>query len=217
MKKLCILSLLLILIGCDKKSNFILDETTVELTEEQSEIIVNSKEFQKFYSLNLEYFDQIKSSFRKGYTIDQLTEAGIRSYNRNDHKLFYEIIFDSHIKGQEFITELQNARTQLYKKFPILNQVEATKNTDFTDSNIRAFFSKVENSAQNTNSFMLNTEPEEDEGDTPVCGSSWQQVKVLACSAGCGVATGGVGAAICGWGCWCMLCTENSGLADMIC
>ena len=49
--------------------------------------------------------------------------------------------------------------------------------------------------------------------DEIVCGSRWQQVILLACMAAAGSTCGAV-AALCGWGCWCMLCTENSAVFD---
>jgi hypothetical protein len=54
------------------------------------------------------------------------------------------------------------------------------------------------------------------EDDKPVCGSYWQQVKLLSCMALCSVATGGWGTVLCGWACWCMLCPESV-TGDLIC
>lgn len=51
--------------------------------------------------------------------------------------------------------------------------------------------------------------------DEPVCGSHWQQAKLLACSAAASFC--GPTALLCGWGCWCMLCGDNSAVADAIC
>jgi hypothetical protein len=54
-------------------------------------------------------------------------------------------------------------------------------------------------------------------GDSPTCGSWWQQAKLITCAALCSVSTAGAGTVLCGWACWCMLCPTNSELSKIIC
>ena len=103
----------------------------------------------------------------------------------------------------------------MYKKFPILNLLNNKTDGSLSEIKIATFYenlaSNIDKIYGNNFGSQLKVEPE------IVCGSYWQQVKLAACSGTCGIATAGAASVLCLWGCWCMLCTENSAVYDAIC
>jgi hypothetical protein len=109
--------------------------------------------------------------------------------------------------------QLEEAHNNLCKKFPILYQIQTESFSEILDVQVATFFDKLETgdfSSTIENYYALKS------GEI-TCGSYWQQVKLAACASGCSFATAGIGTPLCGWACWCMLCNENSDVADIIC
>lgn len=214
MKKLILLFFICIVsLSCgNQDSELIAPDELVELSEEQSLEIVNSDEYQAYFTLRYEFLESVKIALSKGYNAEQLTQISIVSLSNNDHEIFYETIFNSYSNGVKYVEKLKEAQLNLFAKFPILYSIDTEQKTDLSESQVSAFYKNLETRGFDSNDYLSNGRI-----NAVVCGSYWQQVKLLGCSGLCGVATAGAGAVLCGWACWCMLCHEYSFVADAIC
>lgn len=125
---------------------------------------------------------------------------------------FYTVIFNDYCEGEFYVERLTNATKAVYNKFPVLNTITSKGAEELSKGSIERFYMNISKGELSKSSLENGKKSAE-----PVCGSYWQQVKLLACATGCSFVTAGVGTPLCGWACWCMLCTENSMVADVIC
>ncbi len=184
------------------------------MSEELCFEIVSSNECQTYFNLRFEFLSNVENAIKNGFSVSLLTELSMVAITDHDVEPFYTIVFDDHCEGEFYVARLAEATTALYKKFPVLNTVVPVGTEELSKENIERLYMNIYN---RTLSKSLTMESDPYEMDEPVCGSYWQQVKLLACASACSFATAGVGTALCGWACWCMLCTENSAVADAIC
>lgn len=198
-----------------KKAN-----TDFGFSEKESFEIVKSKEAQKLITLQNTFLDKIKIALKKGYTMEELKTAAIKAVEKKDQKEFMSAIFGSEIEGNDFVTELEKSRKDFLIKFPFFEKnsqhVTCVECQKATTLEINSFFSKFKiydrnrlKNLPNGIAYSMAEEVEEIDGGGPVCGSYWQQAKLIACAALCSASTVGVGTVLCGWACWCMLCPES--------
>jgi|GEM_PF-5348515 len=207
MKKLIFLPLIIVIsLSCDNQTSKLIkiDEPAI-LSEEQSFEIVNSNEYTAYFSLRYKFLKLVKTALNNGYSVENLTEISIGSISKNDHETFYKTIFNDYSKGVEYVEKLKEAQIKLYTKFPILNTINPESEPNLTESQVSVFYTNLEAVAIESGGSFSN-----EVTNGIVCGSYWQQVKLLRCAGLCGAATAGAGAILCGWACGCMLCTENS-------
>lgn len=222
MKKIFVFLLFyLFLFSCENVEDKDVMNDNFVLSEEESFKIVSSSEFQELLTLKILFLKRTVELLENGYSAEELFEISMLSMNEGNHKQFYEVFFDSNSEGVHFIEKLQEAQFNLFDKHPVLMTINAECEKTLSEDRALSFYSGLEQSPETILDFYTNTKSETtDLSDTPnklVCGSHWAQVKLLTCAGLCGVATVGAGAALCGWACWCMLCTENSAVADAIC
>ncbi len=205
--------LAIVALSCDNQASKLIEiPESVILTEKESFEIVSSNEYKEYFSLRYQFLKLVKNAIDSGYNAKILTEISIESIQTNDHKVFYTAIFKEDSKGIHYLDKLTEAQLNLYKKFPVLYSINTDNDPTLSKSQISSFYHSIENSKINsTGNFSSNQENE------VLCGSYWQQVKLLGCAGLCGTATAGAGAVLCGWACWCMLCYENSAVFDSIC
>ncbi len=211
MKRIIIL-ILVIIYSCESKNN---NETfePVELSEKESFEIVSSLEYKKYMEMRFVFLKRVLFLLNNGYCSDQLTQICIDSVNENKHDVFYETFFGSCDEGENYNAGLIEAKINLLNKFPVLDLMFSEYEGDMPEIEISNFFNNIElNYCDVDQPDMI---PQK-KGEV-VCGSYWNQVKLAACAGLCSFSTAGAGTALCGWACWCMLCTENSSVADVIC
>ena len=107
--------------------------------------------------------------------------------------------------------EFESAKSDLYAAFPVMSRMSGEAPECLMGAEQFAAYTA---SLEGRDGIAFSDELPEDE-DGPVCGSYFQQVKLLACAALC--STMGPAAGLCGWACWCMLCSENSAVYDFMC
>jgi hypothetical protein len=205
--------IIMVILSCnDQKKEIDLPLEEHQLSDETCFEIVSSIECQTYLNLRYEFLNNVEKAIRTGSSVSQLTELSMAALIDQDLEPFYNIIFDDYCEGVSYIARLSEATKALYNKFPILNTIISESPEALTKENIEKFYFNI-NRVELRKSSLANNES----NDEPVCGSYWQQVKLIACATGCSFATAGVATVLCGWACWCMLCSENSVVADTLC
>ncbi len=187
------------------------------LTEEESQLILESSECKDFVTLQNSFIQSISNSINNGYSSQELEKFAI-DLSQGKHAKFYYIVFGDEKAGEEFFNKLAQAKANFLTKFPKIpkNISGSLCKTcqENVDEQIKYFFSNF--SSIEKFQYVLPGGNLID-GRAPTCGSRWNQVLTLACMAGCSATTVGLGAGLCGWGCWCSFCSQNSALATAIC
>ena len=198
-------------VGCD--DSLIVEEEVLPLSEERSEAIVTSPEATAFFSLYDEWTDRVEAAVERGVSVSEM--QALASQQSDDLNV---ILFGSQANADMFVERKQGVINRLMKAYPELATVDtegAVERCEASDPILAQNLVEGLGSRATQPSDTVAGEAQARQ-DGPVCGSRWQQVKLLACAAVAG-ATCGPGAALCGWGCWCTLCSENSALADVMC
>lgn len=213
MKKFVLISLIFIY-SCENKISQLNESfEPIVLSEKESFEIVVSAEFKTYFALRFDFLNRVSDLLNKGYDAEFLSQVCFASINENQHDLFYETFFDSCFEGERYIVELSQAHQNLYNKFPVLQWIGTESDGNLSADDVKEFFLNIE---LNLNDGISGELIPLKKGQV-VCGSYWNQVKLAGCAGLCSVSTAGAGTALCGWACWCMLCTENSSVADVIC
>lgn len=215
MKRIFVYLILIVLFNsCDKNKmepNEI--DQQIQLSEKESYEIISSKEFIEYFDLRYDFMERAIYLINSGFSAEELTEICLSSIHTGNHDVFYKTFYNSIEEGQEYMLRLNEAHNNLNKKFPVLHQIQTENFTYTQDVQVVSFFNKLE-----TGYFLGTIENYNTlKSGEVTCGSYWQQVKLAACATGCSFATAGVATPLCGWACWCMLCNENSEVADLIC
>lgn len=207
--------IIIVLLSCsDNKREIELSLDDFQLSEEVSHEIVSSQEYQTYFNLRYEFLIYVDNAIRNGFSVSFLTDLSIKSIREQENEAIYKAIFNDYFEGESYIERLTDAKEALYWKFPVLNTIISEGAEELSKENVEKFYMNI---SQKEFSKTLLEKGMEVEDDGPVCGSYWQQVKLVACAGVCSFATAGIGTPLCGWACWCMLCNENSSLADVIC
>lgn len=205
--------IIMVLLSCsDNKREMDLLLADQQLSEELCYEIASSKECQTYFDLRLEFLTNVENAIRNGSSVSLLTDLSMAAIRDQNLEPFYNVIFDDYCEGASYVERLTAATTDLYKKFPVLKTIAPEGSEELSKGNIERFYLSI-----SRKELSKSSQANIGDGDEPVCGSYWQQVKLLACATACSFATAGVGTALCGWACWCMLCSENSAVADAIC
>ena len=206
--------MIVVILSCsDHKRDMDLLLDDHQLSEEMCFEIVSSKECQTYFNLRLEFLANVENAIKNGSSVAFLTDLSMAAIMDQDLEPFYNVIFDDYCEGESYVARLTDATKDLYKKFPVLHTIIPEGAEELSKESVERFYTNIYRNELSKSSL-------ENSGhckDEPVCGSYWQQVKLLACATACSFATAGVGTALCGWACWCMLCSENSAVADVIC
>jgi len=218
-------ALMVVFAACDSTSPKV-DDTSPEailsqqISDELSDEMWYSEEHQKLLELQKEFVLMVDASLKSGTSDAAFRAAGQESLNGDDRAFLQLLEKGSAKRASAFEAEYRQAVQALVDRYPILLKVKEslpTKECVVDENRFDRFFDRFDEIKEFTlNGPMAQVRLGKGAAE-PVCGSYWSQVKTLACSAGCGVATAGFGAAICGWQCWCTFCDENSALADVIC
>lgn len=175
---------------------------------------MQSSEFQNVILKQNQVLDTITNALNRGISLQSIRTATLDAIQNNNYQSIYSLLFSSSQSGDAFFNELVNAKTAfvLQNGFIMENQQTFTCSTCFSTLTDQAnyFFDNF----QTFNSYRYSPTGS---NSKPTCGSWWNQVKLVACAALCGVSTAGIGAGVCGWGCWCTFCTKNSAVANVIC
>jgi hypothetical protein len=211
------------------KQNIKVEESiSFKLSEKESLNILSSKEAKELIEIQNQFLDKIKGAIARGYSIDYLKKISGNAINKNEQTEILKVVFGTEKEGFAFIQNIQRARLNFIQKNKFISENKAEmictscnkltpKSSDLFFRNLNVYDkSRLKIPSNNNSVKKLSMYVEEVEGDTPVCGSYWQQVKLLGCMALCSAATAGWGAVLCGWACWCMLCPESV-TGDIIC
>ena len=200
-------------------------ESQLTLSEDASLEILKSSEAQKVITLQDEILFKIKNAVSKGISLKQIESAALRAVtSRKDEEEFLKLVFGSASEGYVFLKQLKLSREEYLNKNPIFlkntTQISCKECQNTSVQEVKAFFKNI--NAYHKRTFQMIYEnsisPYRMElQDIPPCGSYWQQAKLLACVSLCSASTAGAGLVLCGWACWCMLCPEDSSLAEAIC
>lgn len=182
------------------------------MTEDQARVIALSTEATAFLALYDEWKERVEAAKARGVTVDEM-KALVASQNNAE---LNAILFGGEASANAFVLRKQAATTQLIKTYPELATVDTRGGVEACKAADPVLTQRLIEGKEATSTAMAMQQDE----STPTCRSYWQQVKLLACAAAAGItcAPGGPASqAFCGWGCWCMLCTENSAVAEIIC
>jgi hypothetical protein len=187
------------------------------IAETRAEEIWSSSEVQLVLSLQDTFVARVYAALQAGVPLDTLRAAAHLAASGNDAQLAV-LLFGSTQAGAAFATALADARAAAITAFPEVTY--ARNDTDPSECTLRSgtvdsFFDNFTIIHSSRLTPLEDAAAQRDRG--PVCGSYWKQLKLLGCMGLCSATTAGLGAAFCGWGCWCTLCTTNSALADLMC
>ena len=199
-------------------------------TEELANELFASEELARLDSLRKDVLDRIDDALDRGVDEEELTDAfkDVLNETHNADSTAGEYLFQSNASADVYEEEVLAAHEALIAAYPLLinDDPDDMEDPDFggifntgapevceiTDESIGDFFAHFDaiyehetgSSAQEEDAF---------------CGGWRNQLRLVGCLTLCGVAApaGGAVAALCAWGCWCMLCTENSVVANVIC
>ena len=190
------------------------------LSESESLTLMTSVEARELFSLRLDFLDTLNLAINGGEHIDTIRNLCLDAVTDTaKYNQLLSVLFSSTSTGEAFFSSIEDARDDLFSEYPTLDTL-ADSHCIALDSNINALFddfSSIRSSLTNNSGSTYGPGGFPEGGSGPVCGSYWQQVKLLACAAACSTLTGGVGVALCGWACWCTLCTENSEVYNLLC
>ena len=202
-------------------------------TEELAEALFESEELARFDSLRMDILHRIDDALDRGVEDEELADAfkDVLNETSNADSTAGQYLFLSNDAADDFESEVEFAYTALTTAYPLLvdDDPDDIEDPDFggefntvapgecevTDEAIDdffAYFSALYEYATSDSGVEDNNDPY-----TNVCGSWKNRIALYVCGAACAASTAGVGAALCGWACWCWWCSENSALADAIC
>lgn len=185
------------------------------LTEQQSREVLLSPELQTVIQLQNQFLDKISNAVSQGTSIESIRTAALEALQTNNYQTIYLMLFNSYQSAESFFNSLTAAKANFLRANSFIQQNIGVFTCQTCLTPITAEASYFFNNFQAFNSNRVN--PGGEDGDPPVCGSNWNKVKLIICTALCSATTAGLGAALCGWGCWCTFCTKNSALAAIIC
>lgn len=198
-------------------------DDTDTLTDEQILLIINSKEFKTYFKYKDSIIVLINKAIQRGENIDNIRELALQSLTDSTKEFeLSKIIFRDSENGNSFFNNFSKSRDSLFNKFPELELLSQSVEIDYEDqinflfNNFSLISDNVINKKAGFENIFNNTNYEPITKE-PVCGSYWQQFKLGVCALGCSLTTAGIGTALCGWGCWCWFCNENSELSKVIC
>jgi len=179
------------------------------ISEQEARAIISSPEGRVFIAIAQEPRQKAEAAVARGVKARHLRDLA----DQGDDIELGRILFGNVRAALAYGRRFEAARTRFLSAYPEI----ATLSMDSSDG---ASCAQDEGAATSPSMVMAmwdeeDEEPEEYDAEPPTCGSYWQQVKLAACAAAaswCGPTS-----LLCAWGCWCMLCSENSDLAEVMC
>ncbi len=221
---LFLIASLIYISGCDQASSIADDPISdlpgeIVISEDLSREMWSSPEHEAILSLQKEFIAHVGDAFDRGVTVEDFTRAAKQGAVSGEDPVLNLIFEESNTKSAEFMLRFQSANIALIERYPILLEVQAVIEQEgcSIDKDTSDLTTKFFENFQAVKEFSDEVNLASKSSDVPVCGSYWNQVKLLACSAACGASTVGIGAGLCGWACWCWFCDEESALAEVIC
>jgi len=196
-------------------------QNAFSLSEEESLAVLNSEEVINLKNKNAEFIQHIEDAISNGSSLDEIRAIAISCAESKNYEDFYNLVFGSVEQGVEFIESFSAAKSAFLSKNTFIQEnpdVFSCSSCDKTEIEVISYFFDNFDNIKGKNILNSNLEITKGEGgEKPVCGSYWNQVKLIACMGLCSAYTVGIGTAACGWGCWCEFCKDNSKLAKSIC
>ncbi|MEP7163218.1 MAG: hypothetical protein ABI741_00915 [Ferruginibacter sp.] len=192
-------------------------DNSFKLSEEASKELIQSREYQTLIKFQHDFLDIISDHVNKGVSLEFINTVILDAIKTNNYKEVYQMLFSDYESGDAFFISWGDAKRALLTKNLFIEkhmEVFTCKTCHYSLSDQANFFLK------NFPFFDKNRYP----GTTSLsgkealpCGSYWNQVKLGVCATACGLSTAGIGIGLCGWGCWCAFCSQNSSTANIIC
>ena len=186
-----------------------------DLTEEMARKIWQSPERKHLDQVRMESLRLIDSALRRDVSKEDMIGA-FKSASKGDSKVLDALLFPDQEQADNYYATLASAQQALLARFPVQSIIHANSDGGTVcsvsvapEQRVNALFSIVSDDGSGFEK-VLRVAKANAEAAAP-CGDSWASYfGVLACLAGCGVITpaGGVPAAMCAWGCVCMVCPE---------
>ncbi len=203
--------------GAGARAGEVADEP--EISEERVREIWASDEVQQVLTLQSEFVRRVDAAVERGVAVDEIRAAATAAVGEgNDDAALAELLFESREEADEYVATLQEARFAVTAAFPEVAAAEEDLEPSacaLGTGAVDTFFDRFEASR----SAQLDPTIDGAAGRTsvPTCGSYWKQIKLLGCAGLCSASTAGLGTVLCGWGCWCMLCSTNSAVGEAMC
>ena len=179
-----------------------------------------SPEWAHIVSLRTEALEYISEALKRGVTKEELKAAVAHGMKESSTASVDALVFaGSDETAKDFRKAIVEANEAFLQKYPVLLTLDLASE----EGTCALTPARIDGVIDNVDAILADQKASalyKSSGRTPPCGSWWQVAKLLACAATAGVvcAPGGPGGLLfCGWGCWCMLCNENSDLADLMC
>lgn len=188
------------------------------LSEQDSKKMILSGEFQTMISFQNQFLDAVDNAVKKGTQLPEIEKLALDAAKGNA-TAFYTVLFGNERAGAVFFNNYSSAKRSLVNSSPDTRnhpEVFVCKTCYSSQEDQVRFFFKNFNTF-NKYRYTGKVDLSSDGKAVPTCGSYWNQFKLLACAAACGASTAGIGAAVCGWGCWCTFCSQHSSAASVIC
>ncbi len=198
-------------------------EEEFSIDEETIKEIWYSPEWRSIVELRNESLNIISQAVGRGVTKEELKDAIAIDRNSEQAINLDNLVFQDPQRKEEFRNSTLIARKAFVDKYPQILTISSNEDNECSLTHAQSH-SIIDNIdvvlEQHEHYYTLGKNMEGVDPELPPCGSWWQVGKLMACAAGAsfGCAGGGpAGLVLCGWGCWCMLCNENSAVADAIC
>lgn len=175
--------------------------------------MLNSPELVTMVQLQNQFLDKVDNAVKQGNTIESIRTAAFTALQTNNYHSIYTILCGSFANGEAFFNSLASAKRSFVQANPFIEQNLSVFACPTCPTTIIEEANYFFNNFQPINTYRIS--PGADEGPI-VCGSHWNKLKLLICAGVCGATTGGLGAGLCGWGCWCQFC-KKSALGGIIC
>ena len=218
----------LLIAGCSESVTELepnLNEEKVTIDEKMIKEMWQSPEWRAMMDIKRESLEFISQAIERGVTKEELKAAIATDFNlEGANSRFDDLVFQDPNTVDELRNSILGARKAFVDKYP---QILTINLNEVLDEDGRCELTHDQSYRMIDNIDIVLEEHDSRYSlykggvdDLPPCGSWWNVAKLVSCatlaSFGCG--PGGPAAlTLCGWGCWCMLCTENSALANAIC
>lgn len=183
------------------------------LTEEQSMAVLLSPELTTMVQLQNQFLDKVDLAIQQGNTLQTIRTTALTALQTSNYHTIYTMLFGSFSNGEAFINSLIAAKRSFLQANPFIEQNLSVFTCQTCPTTIADEANYFFNNFQALNTYRISPGVEE---DPIVCGSHWNKLKLIICIGICSGTTGGFGAALCGWGCWCGFC-KKSALGGIIC
>lgn len=189
--------------------------------EDKSYQILVSSSTQSFAQKRNDFLDKVSYALNKGNSLSAVRNATLQAVQYNNYQIIDTMMFKGTIDRQSFISAYNNARAGFLQANSFIQQTPQYFSCQTCGASAVDWTNYIFDNFTSINSSRYYPPAEEVNPSTgklePICGSRGNQVKLLGCVAITGVTTGGLGAVLGGWGCWCNFCTRNSWLGTKIC